>query len=95
LWPGGCLMPAVKCGVDGCSRRLQPVLKPDVRDRGTWLYPECDVCFKPACEEHTSEIDGRVVCDRCRREAARKASAPVLIDLGMRLGPSQGGRPQG
>jgi len=87
-------MPAVKCGVDGCGRRLQPVLKPDVRDRDTWVYPECDVCFQPACEEHVSEIGGRVVCDRCRREAERKANAPVLIDLGMRLGQDRGGRPQ-
>src|SRR4051794_40375753 len=43
---------AVICGVDGCSRRLQPVLKVDPRDRDTWLYPECDTCGRPACDEH-------------------------------------------
>ena len=38
-------MPFVKCSVDGCSRRLQPILKVDPRDRDTWFYPECDVCL--------------------------------------------------
>ena len=73
-------MPFVKCSVDGCNKKLQPVLKPDPRDRETWLYRECDVCLRPACEKHSAEIDGRIVCDRCRREAA----APGLIDLGIR-----------
>jgi hypothetical protein len=68
-------MSPVKCSVDGCGRRLQPITKVDSRDRDTWLYPECDVCFRPACEAHSSEVGGRVVCDRCRREAA------PLIDL--------------
>jgi hypothetical protein len=73
-------MTPVKCSVDGCSRRLQPLLKVDPRDRDTWLYPECDVCSRPACEEHSSEVGGRVVCDRCRREA--EAREAPLIDLG-------------
>ena len=38
-------MPFVKCSVDGCSRKLQPILKVDARDRDTWLYRECDVCL--------------------------------------------------
>lgn len=71
-------MTPVKCSVDGCSRRLQPALKVDPRDRETWLYPECDVCFRPVCEEHSSLIGGEVVCDRCRREAG-----PPLIELGL------------
>jgi hypothetical protein len=50
-------MSVVKCSVDGCSRTLQPLLNADPRDRDTWFYRECDVCLKPACEEHTSEID--------------------------------------
>jgi hypothetical protein len=70
-------MPFVKCSVGGCSRKLQPVLKVDPRDRETWLYPECDECGRPACEEHSTEIDGRLVCDRCRREAA------PLINMGL------------
>lgn len=69
-------MSSVKCSVDGCGRRLQPVVKVDPRDRDTWLYPECDVCFRPACDNHSSEVAGRVVCDRCCREAV------PLIDLG-------------
>jgi hypothetical protein len=77
-------MPSVKCSVDGCGRRLQPTLKVDPRDRDTWLYPECDVCFRPACAIHSSDIGGRVVCDRCRRE-----SAP-LIDLGLDRPSGQG-----
>jgi hypothetical protein len=80
-------MPFVKCSVDGCSTKLQPIAKLDPRDRETWLYRECDVCFRPACEKHSTEIDGRIVCDRCRREGLLEQSAP-LLDLGLeRLGP--------
>ena len=77
-------MPFVKCSVDGCNKKLQPVLKPDPRDRETWIYRECDVCFKPACEKHSVEVDGQIICDRCRAE--RKAWQPPveLIDLGIR-----------
>lgn len=75
-------MPFVKCSVDGCNRKLQPQLKPDPSDRDTWLYRECDLCFRPACDKHSSEIDGRIVCDRCRREAEAHDSLPPLIDLG-------------
>ncbi len=74
-------MPFVKCSVDGCNRKLQPLLKVDPRDRDTWVYPECDVCLRPACEEHSSEIDGRVVCDRCLREMREKETP--LLDLGL------------
>jgi hypothetical protein len=79
-------MPFVRCSVGGCSRRLQPVLKPDPRDRDTWVYRECDVCFRPACAKHSAVIDGRVVCDRCRRGLEE----PPLIDLGLRLSPQPG-----
>lgn len=78
-------MPFVKCSVDGCSRRLQPVLKVDPRDRDTWLYRECDVCLKAACEKHSSEVGGRIICDRCRREAEAKQRSEALIDIGLRL----------
>ena len=80
-------MAFVKCSVDGCGRRLQPVLKVDPRDRETWLYPECDVCFRPACDRHSSELGGRVVCDRCRREAE---SQTPLIALGLAPNPGEG-----
>jgi hypothetical protein len=73
-------MPFVKCSVGGCSRRLQPVLKVDPRDRDTWLYPECEVCGRTACEEHSSWDGARVVCDRCRAGSGERASD--LITLG-------------
>ena len=76
-------MPFVKCSVDGCITRLQPLMKPVLRDRDTWVYPECDVCFRPACDMHSSDLDGRGVCDRCRRDL--EARQPGLIDLN--LGP--------
>ena len=77
-------MPFVKCAVDGCNQRLQPVLKVDPRDRDTWLYPECDECGRPACEKHSSEVEGKVVCDRCRREIEAREPPVQLIDLGIR-----------
>jgi hypothetical protein len=73
-------MPFVKCSVDGCNTKLQPVQKLDPRDRETWLYWECDSCFRPACEKHSTEIGGRIVCDRCQREM--DAEQPPLLDLG-------------
>jgi len=76
-------MPFVKCSVGGCSQRLQPMLKPDPRDRCTWVYRECDVCYRPACEKHSTEIGGRIVCDRCRRELQEQP----LVELGLRLPP--------
>jgi hypothetical protein len=76
-------MPFVKCSVDGCNRRLQPILKVDPRDRDSWLYRECDVCLKPACQKHSSEQDDRIICDRCRREAEAQAGSQKLIDIGL------------
>ena len=43
----------------------------DPRDRDTLLYRECDVCLQSACEKHSAEVEGRISCDRCRREANR------------------------
>lgn len=80
-------MSFVKCSVDGCNRKLQPILKVDSRDRDTWLYRECDVCLKPACEKHSVEEEGRIVCDRCRRQAEIEQASAGLIDLGLRLRP--------
>ncbi|HCB57045.1 MAG TPA: hypothetical protein DEP82_03670 [Arthrobacter bacterium] len=81
-------MPFVKCGVDGCNKKLQPVLKPDPRERETWVYPECDRCLQPVCEKHSTEIDGQIICDRCRREIEARQSRQGLIDLGIeRLSP--------
>jgi hypothetical protein len=77
-------MPFVKCSVDGCNKKLQPLLKPDLRDRETWIYPECDVCLRPACTEHTTEIAGRIICDRCLREMGPQPRQVELIDLGIR-----------
>ncbi len=81
----GFSMPFVKCSVDGCSRKLQPILKVDPRDRDTWFYRECELCLKPACEEHSSGVEGRIICDRCRREAEAQQRSAGLIDLGFRL----------
>jgi hypothetical protein len=78
-------MPFVKCSVDGCSRKLQPILKVDPRDRDTWFYRECDVCFRPVCEKHSSEESGQTTCDRCRREAEAQQPSSGLIDLGFRV----------
>lgn len=80
-------MSFVKCSVDGCSRKLQPILKVDAKDRDTWLYRECDVCCKPACEKHSAEVDGRIICDRCRRETEATTQSEGLIDLGYRERP--------
>lgn len=77
-------MPFIKCSVDGCSQRLQPILKVDPRDRETWFYRECDLCLRPACEKHSSEIDGRIICDRCRRESGALQNSPELIQLHIR-----------
>jgi hypothetical protein len=78
-------MSFVKCSVDGCSRKLQPILKVDPRDRDTWFYRECDVCLRPACEQHSRETEGQIICDRCRRESEARQQAAQLIDLGIRL----------
>ena len=85
--PRGITLSFVKCSVDGCSRKLQPILKVDPKDRGTWFYRECDVCLKPACEKHSADVEGRIICDRCRREAEVKHHSAGLIDLGLRLPP--------
>ena len=77
-------MPCVKCGVDGYNTRLQPVLKPDPRDRESWVYREGDVCFRPACEKHATAIDGRIVCARCRRAMESRRAKDQLIDLGVK-----------
>src|SRR5437763_16144388 len=77
-------MPFVKCSVNGCSRKLQPILKVDPRDRDTWFYRECEVCLKPACEEHSSGVADRIICDRCRREGEAQQRSAGLIDLGFR-----------
>jgi len=73
-------MPFVKCGVNGCNKKLQPILKVDPRDRDTWFYPECDACLRPVCDEHSAEVGGRVLCDLCRKEIP-EAEAPPLLDL--------------
>ena len=76
-------MAAVTCGVGGCGRRLQPLLKVDPRDRDTWLYPECEACGRAACDDHSSRDGGRVVCDRCRQRLEER-NRPVL-QLGLKL----------
>ena len=80
-------MPFVKCSVDGCSRKLQPILKVHPRDRDTWFYRECEVCLQPACEVHSSGVAGRIVCDRCRTEAEAQRWSAGQIDLGFRQWP--------
>ena len=44
-------MSFVKCSVDGCNRKLQPILKVDPRDRDTWLYRECDLLVAASHED--------------------------------------------
>lgn len=75
-------MAFVICGVNGCSRRLQPVGKVDPRDRSTWLYPECESCGKYVCEAHSSVVGERLICDRCRPRL--DADDVPLIDLPIR-----------
>ena len=83
-------MAFVKCSVDGCNKRLQPGLKPDPQDRETWFYPECDRCLRPACEKHATEIDGQMICDRCRREIEVQQAREGLIGIGIeRLTPPE------
>lgn len=76
-------MAFVQCSVDGCHRKLQPILKPDPYDRSTWEYLECDLCLRPVCDKHSSEIEGRLVCDRCRQEREFVERQPKLIELGL------------
>lgn len=81
---------AKKCQFPCLSRpaeKLQPILKVDPKDRDTWFYRECDVCFKPVCEKHSIELEGRIFCDRCRRETEEKKQPGGLIDLGIRRRP--------
>jgi hypothetical protein len=75
-------MPFVKCSSDTCDRKLQPIWKVATMDRDTWLYRECDVCFRPVCEEHSSEdAEGRIVCDDCREaEAPRQHLELIRLD---------------
>ncbi len=76
-------MTFVKCSVGGCSTKLQPILKVDPKDRETWFYRECDVCFRPVCEKHSSEVDGQIICETCQKAQEAKEQASELIDLGM------------
>jgi len=48
-------MSFVKCSVDGCNRKLS-LFEGRPQDRDTWLYRECDLCLKPACEKHSAEV---------------------------------------
>ncbi len=82
-------MSFVKCSGDGCSRKIQPILKVDPRDRDTWVYRECDVCLKPVCEKHSVEGEDQIICDRCRKEAEAQEQSAGLIDLGFRVRPEQ------
>jgi hypothetical protein len=82
-------MPFVKCSVGGCNKKLQPILKVDPKDRETWFYRECDICFRPACEKHSLEIEGRIVCERCQQEIAAKQQAGLLSDLVIRHRPEE------
>ena len=75
----GCLSSsAASMAVAGSSSRCRSSTLGTGR-RG--MYRECDICFRPACEKHSTEIDGQIICDRCRRE--REAEQPPLIDLGL------------
>jgi hypothetical protein len=71
-------MPFVKSSVGGCNKKLQPILKVDLRDRATWIYREYDTCLRTACEKHSAEIDGQIFCDCCRREVEGRPRLIVL-----------------
>ena len=62
-------MPPVRRSVDGWSQKLRPVRKPEPRDRETWLYPECDRCFRPVCAKHASDIGGQLFAKSLRARA--------------------------
>jgi hypothetical protein len=74
-------MPFVMCSVGGCDRKIQPAVKPDLRDRSTWIYPECDLCFRPVCEKHATEIGGQLVCDRCRNDMEALKVGRIELEL--------------
>jgi hypothetical protein len=76
-------MSVVRYIVDGSNQKLQPILKPDPRDRAAWVYPECDLCFRRVCDKHSVEIAGQIVCDRCRQERVSRRQ-PQLIDLSIK-----------
>lgn len=78
------LAPAADTKAPGGQGARRHERRQDSRDRDTWLYPECEVCGKPTCEKHSSEIGGKVVCDRCRREIEEREQPVPLIDLGIR-----------
>ena len=85
-------MPFVKCSVDGCSQKLQPILKVDPRDRETWFYRECDVCLRLLLWKSIRwKLDNRLICDRCRRESEAKQQQAGLIELGIRRRPDEAG----
>ena len=44
-------MPFVKCSVDGCNYKAPADLEADPRDRETWVYRECDICFPARLRE--------------------------------------------
>src|SRR5262249_53697973 len=76
-------MPFIQCSVGGCDKKLQPILKVDPRVRDTWLYRECDECLNPVCEKHSSEIGGRIICNRCRKQEGHGLAVtcpPLLLD---------------
>ena len=71
-------MSFVKCSVDGCNTRLQPLSKPILTDKETWVYRECDRCLRPACVKHSTEVGEQIICDRCRR-ADETGRLPILL----------------
>ena len=61
-------MPFVKCSVDGCNRRLQPIFKLDARVRTPGLPGVRCVPETRLSETFVGAKDGRIICDRCRRK---------------------------
>jgi hypothetical protein len=72
----------VKCSVDGCNARLQPISKPIRTDKDTWVYRECDRCMRPACADHSTDVGGQIICNRCRRADEGRRLPIEVIDLG-------------
>jgi hypothetical protein len=50
-------------------------------DPVTWLYRECDDCFRPTCERHSSEVGGKILCDACREAMATGEAIGALLRL--------------
>ncbi len=60
-----------KCEIPGCNHIAKVLFKDDPKDRETWLYATCDICYDYLCQKHFDEDDfGNVICDLCYQQIA-------------------------